>query len=138
MGLAANLQNAIEAVCPTIGVSLGSKNDKSTWRIDFAESATAEQQQAAEHVVLQYEYAEDIPVAVTMRQARLALLQSGLLPNINDLIASMPGEGGEAARIEWDYSNIVERGRPVVEAIAAELQLSGEQVDNLFILAATL
>lgn len=79
-----------------------------------------------------------VPELVTMRQARLALLQTGKLSLVNSAIASMPGEAGEAARIEWEFSSIVERKRPYVQQIAVALGMSSQQLDDLFSLAATL
>lgn len=79
-----------------------------------------------------------LPLVVTMRQARLALLKSGQLAAVNSAIASMPGEAGEAARIEWEFSSTVERNREYVKQIAVGLGMSDKQLDDLFILAATL
>lgn len=79
-----------------------------------------------------------VPASVTMRQARLALLQVGLLNTVNDAIAAMPGSAGEAARIEWEYSQEVQRNKALVQALAPALNLSEAQLDGLFALAATL
>lgn len=45
--IAAQLHAAIAAVCPIHGVSIGRKDDKATWRIDFADEATKQQKVAA-------------------------------------------------------------------------------------------
>ena len=79
-----------------------------------------------------------VPVAVTMRQARLALLQAGKLSAVNAAIASMSGIQGEAARIEWEFSNEVKRSQPLVAALAPVLGMTSEQLDQLFITAAGL
>ena len=73
-----------------------------------------------------------VPAAVSMRQARLALLQAGLLAQVDAAIASMPGVDGEAARIEWEYATEVRRDSPLVDGLAAALSLTPEQLDNLF------
>jgi len=75
---------------------------------------------------------------VTMRQARLALLQSGLLAQVNAAVAAMPGVEGDAARIEWEFSGAVERNLPLVQSLATALGLTETQLDDLFMLAATL
>lgn len=75
---------------------------------------------------------------VTMRQARLALLQSGLLAQVNAAVAAMPGVEGDAARIEWEFSGTVERSRSMVQLLATALGLTEAQLDELFMLAATL
>lgn len=75
-----------------------------------------------------------IPKSVTMRQARLALLQSGLLSQVNAAVAS----ADEATKITWDYSSEVHRNHPFVATLAAALNLSDSQLDGLFTLAASL
>lgn len=45
------LDAAIKEVCPINGVSIGRPDDKATWRIDFAQSATAQQRADAAAVV---------------------------------------------------------------------------------------
>lgn len=79
-----------------------------------------------------------VPQSVTMRQARLALLQAGKLSTVNAAIAAMGGAQGEAARIEWEFSNEVQRGQPLVAALAPVLGMTSEQLDQLFITAAGL
>ncbi len=80
----------------------------------------------------------DVPQAVTMRQARLALLGAGLLSQVNAAIASMPGAEGEAARIEWEYAQEVQRHNGFVSLLAPALGLTEAQLDELFTTAATL
>src|SRR3990167_2007760 len=79
-----------------------------------------------------------IPAAVTMRQARLALLGAGLLSSIDAAIDALPSPQKEAARIEWEYSQEVQRHNGFVSALAPALGLTQEQVDALFLQAATL
>lgn len=79
-----------------------------------------------------------IPASVTMRQARLSLLQANLLHTVNAAIAAMPGAAGEAARIEWEYSQEVQRNKALVLALAPALNLTDTQLDQLFRTASTL
>ncbi len=81
---------------------------------------------------------EPVPASVTMRQARLTLLQSGLLTQVNAAIANMPGAEGDAARIEWEYAQEARRDSPLLAQLAGALGLSDAQLDDLFRLAATL
>lgn len=81
---------------------------------------------------------QPVPEVVTMRQARLALLQNGMLTQVNDAVANIPGAQGDAARIEWEFSSTVERNRPLVQSLGAALGLTDTQLDDLFRLAATL
>ena len=75
------------------------------------------------------------PSVVTMRQARLALLQAGVLPLVESAIASMESP---AAQIEWDYSQEVNREQPLVKQLAEALNLTSDQLDNLFLEASKL
>lgn len=75
-----------------------------------------------------------IPAVVSMRQARLALLQQDLLGTVNAAIA----QGNEADKITWEYATEVRRTDPLVANMALALNLSEQDLDNLFLLAATL
>lgn len=79
-----------------------------------------------------------VPSAVTMRQARLALLSIGLLDDVETAINSLPSPQKEAARIEWEYSQEVQRHNGFVSVLAPSLGLNEESLDNLFIEAAKL
>jgi len=79
-----------------------------------------------------------VPEAVTMRQARLALLSAGLLHKVNAIIAAMPGVQGDAARIEWEFSSEVKRKQALVTALGPALGMSGAQLDKLFLKARSL
>ena len=85
-----------------------------------------------------YTYSLNVPQAVTMRQARLALLAAGKLTTANAAIAAMPGTEGEAARIEWEYAHEVRRDSALVAGMASVLGLTSEQLDGLFIAAAAI
>lgn len=80
----------------------------------------------------------EIPKTVTMRQARLALHQAGLLPNIEAALNSLPSPQKEAAQIEWEYSQEVVRQKELVQMLAPALGLNDQQLDDLFVLASTL
>jgi hypothetical protein len=75
---------------------------------------------------------------VTMRQARLALLGAGLLSTVNSSIAAMTGSQGDAARIEWEYSQEVQRDRGLVLALGTQLGMTEAQLDALFAAAAAI
>jgi hypothetical protein len=78
------------------------------------------------------------PTKVTMRQARLALLQSGLLASIEAAIDAIEDETEKAAvRIEWEYAMDVDRTHAWVQSLATGLGLSETDLDNLFTLADT-
>ena len=79
-----------------------------------------------------------VPKQVTMRQARLALHQAGLLPTVESAIDTLPEPPRTAARIEWDYSNSILRNNPFVSQLALMLGFTESQLDELFVLASTL
>lgn len=81
---------------------------------------------------------EPVPQVVTMRQARLALLQVGKLTMVDTAIAGLPEPDRTAAQIEWEYSQEVHRDRPFVAMLAPALGLTEEDLDDLFVLASTL
>jgi len=76
-----------------------------------------------------------VPSSVTMRQARLVLLERNLLVTVNDSIKAMEGPVGEKARIEWEFATRVIRDSELVSIISAILDLNNEQLDDLFITA---
>ncbi len=75
-----------------------------------------------------------VPQAITMRQARLVLLGAGKLAGVSTAIAAIPDETiREAAEIEWEFSNELQRNNTFVTMLAPALGLTSEQVDQLFI-----
>jgi hypothetical protein len=79
-----------------------------------------------------------VPQTVTMRQATQALILAGLDDDVEAMLAAMPGTEGKMARAEWLKSQVVERNRPLVIKMAGALGLTDEQLDQLFITAASL
>ena len=82
------------------------------------------------------EYVEpvpQVPSAITMRQARLAMLASGLLDKVEPAIASISeAQKKSIAEIEWQYSQSIERSANWFSDITTAMGLTGEQVDALF------
>ena len=76
-----------------------------------------------------------VPAEVQMRQARLALMRAGNLAAVETALTAMTGVTGEAARIEWQYSNTIKRNQPLVLSLGAVLGLTPTQLDDLFLLA---
>ncbi len=80
-----------------------------------------------------------IPSSVTPRQARLALLQSGLLGDVQAAIDSISDQSQkQAAQIDWEYSSAIERSYPLIQALITSLGLTESQIDELFIMASQL
>ena len=77
-------------------------------------------------------------MVVTMRQARLALSQAGKLTLVDYAIAAMDEPDKTTVSIEWEYGSTVERVSPWIDTMATALGMTGEEMDALFELAATL
>lgn len=75
-----------------------------------------------------------VPSVVSARQARLALLQGGILAATEAMIAQQD----EATRITWEYATEFRRGDPLLAALAANLNLTDAQIDQFFKDAAAL
>lgn len=79
-----------------------------------------------------------VPAEITMRQARLALLSVGKLTAVEAAIEAMQEPQKSAAKIEWEYSNTVQRHNGFVSALGPALGLTEAEVDALFIAGAAL
>jgi hypothetical protein len=75
-----------------------------------------------------------VPHIVTIRQAKLALLQSGLL----DAVETVMQQADRKTQIEWEYAHEFRRSWPALLQMQPLLNLTDEQIDNLFKLASTL
>jgi hypothetical protein len=74
------------------------------------------------------------PDSITPRQCRLLLLQQGLLADVEAMIAAQD----EATRITWEYALEFRRDDPLLNQLAANLELTNEQIDQFFIAASEL
>jgi len=74
-----------------------------------------------------------VPQSLTPRQARLVLLQVGLLDEIEAMVAT-----DRAMGIWWEYSLDVQRNNLHIVSAGLTLRLTSQQLDDLFILGATL
>ena len=76
-----------------------------------------------------------ITQVVTMRQARLALLQSGLLTTVETAIVNGTDE---AMKIEWEYAAEVRRDWASLVTLTESLGMTSTELDSLFTIASTL
>lgn len=79
-----------------------------------------------------------VPQAVTMRQARLALLGAGKLAQVEAAINALQEPQKSAAKITWEYSQEVQRHNGLVPQMAAALGMTDAQIDALFVAASKL
>ena len=75
-----------------------------------------------------------VPSSVTPRQVRLLLLQQDLLDQVETLIA----QRDRASQITWAHALEFHRNDPLLLALATDLNLTEEQIDQFFIAAAQL
>lgn len=92
-------------------------------------------EEAIKTQLIEIGYTFSAVTVVTMRQARLALLEAGLLNTIEDAIAVSEDE---AMKIEWEYATDVRRDWASLIALTETLGMTAEQLDELFILAGSL
>ncbi len=78
--------------------------------------------------------APEVPHEITAYQARIALLDAGLLDDIDAQMSSL--EVAPAAKIAWEYATVWLRDSVFIAELAPALGLSGAQIDALFIAAA--
>jgi hypothetical protein len=83
--------------------------------------------------------AAQVPAEVTMRQAREALIDAGLIDAVDAAIAAMPeGITKRKALNAWEYSSVVQRHNGLVSQLAPGLGLTEAQIDALFLAAAAI
>jgi hypothetical protein len=99
--------------------------DGAAWTV---EAISAEEIEAREKMA--------VPLSVTPRQLRLALLGAGKLGQVQAFVGS--GAAPEAAVISWEYATEFLRSDPMLNQLAGALQppMTGDQIDQLFVAAA--
>jgi hypothetical protein len=75
-----------------------------------------------------------VPQSITPRQCRLILSQQGLLAQVEALIAL----SDEPTRITWEYALEFRRDDPLLNGLATQLGLTGQQIDAFFTAASQL
>lgn len=106
-------------------------NGDGTYRLDFEGSSrlATELEISAAHAA----YARAQIPTVTAAQFRLALLDSGLLDSVEEFVTTAPRD----IQLNWEYRLEFERNHPLVAATAYALGKTDEELDQLFVLAAT-
>lgn len=74
-----------------------------------------------------------IPQVITMRQARLQLLEVELLDDVEAFVAL-----DRKSQIEWEYASEVHRQSSLIESVKGALNLTYAQIDNMFVEASKL
>lgn len=99
--------------------------------VDDAELSDAERDQVASVNYVAPEI--KVPDSVTRFQARAALLEAGLLPQVESLMAAPTVS--PIARLAWLEAQEFKRTSPTVAGMAAVLGLTDAEIDQLFIVA---
>lgn len=77
---------------------------------------------------------DGVPVAVTRLQAKMALYSAGLLDDADAIIAQADG----VTTLFWREAATFERSHPLIASLGAQLGLTSEDIDALFVAAAQL
>lgn len=138
--LAPVVESVVAEVAPVHGVSIGTPQDKSTWRISFKSEATDQQRAAAAAVLASFDVAAEIArqalprIAVSRLRFKLELAERGLLPAVNGTIAALPGASGDTARLYWTEATEFESDHALVLSIGGMLDppLSPSEIRVMF------
>lgn len=118
----------------------GFKHQNGILHIYLSEIITPQEKVNFDNYVLNHtgEYKEYIN-PVSARQIRTALVLSGIsISIIETALQSLPEPDKSVATIAWEYSNDFFRDNPLVNSLAPLLNLTEEDLDNLWTLARTL
>jgi hypothetical protein len=72
-------------------------------------------------------FANTVPVSVSMRQFKLALLKKQKLNQISTVINGLPSPEKEEAEIEWEYATTIQTDNTVFSMILDVLELDKEE-----------
>ena len=89
---------------------------------------------AAGHTAAPFVAATVVPQSITAAQAKIALLKTGMLDRANAVITAATDP---AVAIYWASAPNWDRQNPAFLGLAAGLNLTSDQIDALFTLAAT-
>ncbi len=93
----------------------------------------------ANHLATLTNYVPPIPLAVTMRQMRLAIIGVRKTTAVNDAIKAITDSTERAKiQVEWDYGTVVERNAPWFLTIMEGIKYTEADIDALFLKAASL
>lgn len=79
--------------------------------------------------------APSVPTSISQAQGMIILFNRGLLSTVRTMVKNHPYE---PIRLWFDYAGVWERANPYLNALALELGLTEDQIDDLFIAAAKL
>ena len=118
----------------------GFKHEGSTLTVYLSQEMTSQEKQDLASFVNDHQGIAKIKFTpVSARQIRTALLVSGLsIDAIEAGLDSLEEPTRSIAKVAWDFSNEYYRDNPLIESLAPVLGLTGQQLDDLWVLAKTL
>ena len=127
-------------VCTTTGVSSSTPIPPNCTTVAPAPASAGKIQKwsATLGTWVQVDKPTEVPKEVPMWKAKSILEAQGLLPDVENAIASLPGESGVIARQKWAHATIVSRADAIVIGMQAAFGWSDDVVDGMFIAAANL
>lgn len=91
--LHAAVNAAVGVVAPIYGVSIGRKDDKATWRIDFKDEATPEQRAAAAEVLTSFDAQKVLHnAAIDAQIAELESASGGYIRGVREFMLAQAAE----------------------------------------------
>lgn len=97
----------------------------------WVEGATAEEIEALN--------IEIVPEKISSRQLRYQLILQGFnLETIEQALNQLPEPNRSLAKVDWEYATNFYRNNAMIVAVGQLLQLTEEQIDNIFIQGALL
>lgn len=75
-----------------------------------------------------------VPESVTKYQAKMALIQAGLYSEIDQFIRD---SNDNVLKVAWYDADTFQRSNPFIAALGIRFELTSDQIDDLFIMAAS-
>ncbi len=75
-----------------------------------------------------------VPVSVSRRQAKQAMLARGILDEVEEIVSKSP----RSMQIDWEDAYRFDRSWPVIDELLSGLGMSSKDIDEMFIEASSL
>jgi len=91
--------------------------------------------QAKFNELKEYELQARLPKEATPRAIRLALLEMGILDQVETYLNNLTEPAKSKAKISWEYATMIYKTDPIVQTMGATLGFTEAQIDDIFVLA---
>lgn len=90
-------------------------------------------EEIAQLEAMQVEIEEIVPEKISSRQLRSQLIIQGFnLETIEQALNQMPEPNRSLAKVDWEYATNFYRNNPMIVAVGQLLNLTSEQIDEIF------